>query len=105
MNLSNGRRVILDQQSYGFIEYIPEIPCLRQVTVGFKLTHEVHESFGRLLMYINEKKQVHGRIGLLFDMRKAEPLLEQDLEWIAKRMATSGVQIRCAVYGHSVCCR
>ncbi|HEY9005493.1 hypothetical protein [Ohtaekwangia sp.] len=82
MNLSTGRGIILDQKSYGFNEYIPEIPCIRHEVTGFKTSSDVRECFNLILDYVAEKKQIHENLGILFDIRSGKAVSGNDLKWI-----------------------
>jgi len=82
MNSTNLTRIILDQQSYGYNEYIPEVPCIRHQATGFKTSSEVRACLNLILAYVIEKKQVHDSIGILFDFRDGEPATDDDLKWI-----------------------
>lgn len=73
---------ILHEASWGFIEYMPDVPCLRHAINGFSLSEEVRSRHDLLLALLIEKKKLHPEIGLLIDPRKAEPLLEEDIEWL-----------------------
>ena len=82
MNLENLTRNLIHKASYGFIEYIPEITCLRIVSIGFKLSDEVREEFNIVRNFL-QQRPAGSNTFLLYDLQEAEPLLDQDLEWIA----------------------
>jgi hypothetical protein len=73
---------ILHKTSWGFVEYIPAVPCLRCVIEGFSMSEEVRSRHDLLLQLLIEKQRHHQTIGLLIDPRKAEALLEADIEWL-----------------------
>ncbi|SKC52771.1 hypothetical protein [Ohtaekwangia koreensis] len=83
MSISNTTTEILHEASWGFIEYMPDVPCLRCVIRGFSLSEEVKSRHNKLLELLEEKMPLHqNKIGLLTDTGKAEPLLEIDIKWL-----------------------
>jgi hypothetical protein len=83
MSTPNTVTEVLHEASWGFIEYMPDVPCLRCVIRGFSLSEEVKSRHNKLLELLEEKKPLHQKsIGLLTDTRQTEPLQEVDIEWL-----------------------
>jgi hypothetical protein len=83
MKLELLTRVIINKSDYGLIEYLPEIPCLRIVRTGFQLSSEIQEGCNAILTFL-QQREPGSKISLLYDLEEGEPMLEEDLQWIAE---------------------
>lgn len=80
MNLNDLTKTVIHKTDYSIVEYIHEIPCLRIVNVGFRLGDEVREQCNVILDFM-QKRDAGSKLSLLYDVRNAEPILQQDLQW------------------------
>lgn len=83
MKLERLTRIVINKNDYGLVEYIPEIPCIRVVRIGFHLSEEIKENCTAILSFL-QKRESGGKISLLYDLQEAEPMLQEDLKWIAE---------------------
>lgn len=83
MKLESLTRKVINKNEYGLVEYIPEIPCIRIVRIGFHLSVEIKENCNAILDFLLQRPS-GSKISLLYDLQAAEPMLLEDLQWIAQ---------------------
>ncbi|GAA0195855.1 hypothetical protein GCM10009122_60180 [Fulvivirga kasyanovii] len=65
------------------VDYDPSVPCLIIDNVGFITSQEFRTLLDKSLEIFEEKKKIHGKMGWLPNLTKADVFLEDDMKWMA----------------------
>jgi len=77
---------------HGRLDYDATVPCIILVQVGFMDSHEFRSWLNHGLKLLIEKKKVHHNILWTVDIRQADVVAQQDIEWAATDWTSSALK-------------